>query len=111
MGRCKDGGNWRVQAASVSHILYLFGAEILIYEKKSEEVLKSICGNHVLFFSVKVRTKNQRLRRTWFGYNNNEMLRVKCFIFFNLRFYWLQPAQQVRLGDILTAMTRYTRMG
>ena len=35
MGRCKDGGNWRFQAASVSHILYLFGPEILfLWEKK-----------------------------------------------------------------------------
>ena len=53
------------------------------YKKKSQEpeVLKSICGKHVLFFSVKVRTKNRKLRRTCFGYNNSEMLLVKCCIF------------------------------
>ena len=55
----------------------------------------SICGNHVLIFSVTVRTETEGSVGPGLA-----TITVKCymlsvvsvFFVFNLRFYWLQPA-------------------
>ena len=69
---------------------FYFVQRFYFYEKKTLGSFEQYLWQPI--FSVKIRTKNGRLHRTWFGYNNSEMLLVKCCIFFNLRLYWLQPA-------------------